>query len=444
MSKRAWWSGLGVVALAFLAGEPLHAEELNSGDTSWMLTSSALVLFMTAPGLALFYGGLVRQRNVLGTMMHCFAMCGVATLVWVFWGYSIAFGGDGDNPGKFIGGFDKLFLNGVGVNSMSGTIPETTFIVFQMMFAIITPALIAGAYAERMKFKAMLVFSVLWLTFIYCPLAHMVWGGGWLASEPPHGIAEGLDFAGGAVVHVSSGVSALICALLLGKRKNWPSKDHVPHSVVFSFIGACMLWVGWFGFNAGSQLASDGNASMAFLVTHIAAAGGALSWGLVEWWHRGKPGVLGTITGAVAGLVAITPASGFVLPMPALAMGLLTGVVCYYAVAVVKAKLGYDDSLDAFGVHGVGGIVGAILTGVFATQAVTGGDDPVGAIDGNVGQIWDQVVTIGVTIVLAAVGSYIILKITSAVTGGLRVEEDQENQGLDFTEHGEEGYNWGK
>jgi ammonium transporter, Amt family len=412
------------------------AAAIDSGDTAWMLTSSALVLFMTAPGLALFYGGLVRQRNVLGMMVQCFAIIGIATLVWIFWGYSLAFGGDPENPGRFIGGFDKLFLRGVEVNSVHGTIPETTFLVFQMMFAIITPALITGAYAERMKFSAMAIFTLLWLTFIYCPLAHMVWGGGWLAG----GIADGLDFAGGTVVHVSSGISALVCALVLGPRRNWPGAAHIPHSVVLSFIGACMLWVGWFGFNAGSQLASDGNASMAFLVTQVAAATAALTWAMAERIHRGKPGVLGTITGAVGGLVAITPASGFVGPMAAVCIGLAAGVLCYLSVAVVKSALKYDDSLDAFGVHGVGGIAGAILTGVFATRAITGDADPVGAIDGNWAQVWDQVVTVLVTIVLAAVGSWVILKITSAISG-LRITEEEEETGLDLTQHGEEGYN---
>jgi ammonium transporter, Amt family len=420
--------------------EPMEAvvspAAIDSGDTAWMLISCALVLFMTAPGLALFYGGLVRQRNVLGTMMQSFAIIGIATLVWVFWGYSLAFGGDPDNPGQFLGGFNKLFLNGVGVDSVTGTIPETTFIVFQMMFAIITPAIITGAYAERMKFSAMALFTVLWLTFIYCPLAHMVWGGGWLAG----GIADGLDFAGGTVVHVSSGISALVCALVLGPRRNWPSAAHIPHSVVLSFIGACMLWVGWFGFNAGSQLAADANASMAFLVTQIAAATGALAWALSEKLHRGKPGALGTITGAVGGLVAITPASGFVTPMAAVAIGLTAGILCYLSVAVCKAALRYDDSLDAFGVHGVGGIVGAILTGVFASSAITGADVPVGALEGNWFQVWDQVVSVLVTIVLAGLGSWIILMITRIFVG-LRITEEEEQLGLDLTQHGEEGYN---
>jgi ammonium transporter, Amt family len=411
-------------------------ESIDSGDTAWMLIASALVLFMTAPGLALFYGGLVRQRNVLGTMMQSFAIVGIATLVWVFWGYSLAFGGDPEDPGRFVGGFDKLFLNGVGVDSVSGTIPETTFIVFQMMFAIITPALITGAYAERMKFSAMALFTVLWLTFIYCPLAHMVWGGGWLAG----GIADGLDFAGGTVVHISSGISALVCALVLGRRRNWPSAAHIPHSVVLSFIGACMLWVGWFGFNAGSQLAADGNASMAFLVTQIAAATAALAWALSEKIHRGKPGALGTITGAVGGLVAITPASGFVTPMAAVVIGLAAGILCYFSVAVVKAALRYDDSLDAFGVHGVGGIVGALLTGVFATSAITGAESAVGGIDGNWFQVWDQFVSVLVTIVLAGLGSWIILMVTKLFVG-LRISEEEEQIGLDLTQHGEEGYN---
>jgi Amt family ammonium transporter len=418
---------------------------IDKADTAWMLVSCALVLFMTAPGLALFYGGLVGRKNVLGTMMQSFIMLGISTLVWIFWGYSLAFGGGAPaGLAPFIGGFDKVFLNGIGVNSVAAglAIPETTFLVFQMMFAIITPALITGAYAERMKFSACVLFSVLWLTFVYCPLAHMVWGGGWLSATGEHSLAKGLDFAGGTVVHISSGISALVCALVLGKRLSWPQGQLVPHSVVLSFIGACMLWVGWFGFNAGSQLASDGNASMAFLVTHIAAALGAITWAVVEKVHRGKVGVLGTITGAVAGLVAITPASGFVLPMHAMVFGVAAGALCYLFVAVLKKALGYDDSLDAFGVHGIGGIVGAVLTGVFATDAVWaifGEGVPVGAIDGNVSQIWAQIVCIFVTIVLAGLGTYILLMVTKVVTG-LRVTEDEETQGLDLSQHGEEGY----
>lgn len=417
-----------------------EASAINSGDTAWMLVSCALVLFMTAPGLALFYGGLVGQRNVLGTLMQSFAMTGVATVVWALWGYSLAFGsGAPEFLAPFIGGFDKLFLNGVTVDSISGSIPETTFLTFQMMFAIITPALISGAYAERMRFSAMLIFSVLWITFIYCPLAHMVWGGGWMADS--EGLCEALDFAGGTVVHISSGMSALVCAFVLGKRKNWPSPDHIPHSVVLSFIGACMLWVGWFGFNAGSQLASDGNASMAFLVTHLSAAAAAIAWGAVEWLHRGKPGALGAITGAVAGLVGITPASGFVSPTSALIIGLVCGVVCYYFVAVVKNAFKYDDSLDAFGVHGVGGIIGAILTGVLASSSINSGGS--GAIEGNWAQVWDQLLSVIATMIFAGVGTLVILKLTSLVVK-LRVDEDEETQGLDLTQHGEEGYTLNK
>lgn len=435
---------LGTAALLFVSVASASAQEevptVNSGDTAWLLTSSALVLMMTLPGLALFYGGLVRQRNVLGTMMQSFAMAGVATLVWVGWGYSIAFGG-GDDAGMFYGGFDKLFLKGVDVGAVSGSIPETTFCFFQMMFAIITPALITGAYAERMKFSAMVLFSVLWVTFVYAPLAHMVWGGGWLANSE-QGLAEGLDFAGGAVVHISSGVSALVCAMMLGRRKGWPKAPIPPHSVVLSFIGGSLLWVGWFGFNAGSQLAADGRASMAFLVTHVASAAGAVAWTLSEKLHRGKPGVLGAVTGAVAGLVGITPASGFVEPLPALLIGAACGVACYIFVAVLKSRIAIDDSLDAFGVHGVGGIIGAILTGVFATRAVTGADEAVGGIDGNWGQVWDQLLTVVATIGLAAVGTFILLSIVRVVCGGLRISEEEENQGLDLSQHGEEGYNF--
>lgn len=436
---------LQLTSAVLSAQEAAAPATIDKGDTAWMLVSCALVLFMTAPGLALFYGGLVGRRNVLGTMMQSFIMLGISTLVWIFWGYSLAFGGGAPaGLAPFIGGLDKVFLNGVGVNSVADglAIPETTFLAFQMMFAVITPALITGAYAERMKFSACVLFSILWLTFVYCPLAHMVWGGGWLSATGEHSLAKGLDFAGGTVVHISSGISALVCALVLGKRLTWPQAPSVPHSVVLSFIGACMLWVGWFGFNAGSQLASDGNASMAFLVTHIAAALGAMTWAVVEKVHRGKVGVLGTITGAVAGLVAITPASGFVLPMHAILFGIAAAALCYFFVAVLKKAFGYDDSLDAFGVHGVGGIVGAVLTGVFATRAVWaiyGEGNPVGAIDGNVGQVWAQIVCIVVTVILSAVGTFVLLMVTKVATG-LRVTEDEETQGLDYTQHGEEGY----
>jgi ammonium transporter, Amt family len=427
--------------------EQQTAEAKSSADNAWMLTSSALVLMMTGPGLALFYSGLVRKKNVLGTMMQSFALMAIITVLWGLFSYSFCFGaGNG-----FIGGFHNLFLNGVGSapdGDYAATIPAQTFMVYQLMFAIITPGLIAGAFAERMKFSAMVLFTVLWSIFIYDPMAHMVWGKGGLLNASLGGRFPTLDFAGGTVVHITSGVSALVCALYLGKRVGYPKESMPPHSVVLSFIGACLLWVGWFGFNAGSALAAGSLATSAFVATHFASAAAAIGWAAAEWIRNGKPSVLGGISGAVAGLVAITPASGFVKPMPALLIGLIAGVFCYWMVAQVKAKFGYDDSLDAFGVHGAGGTLGAILTGVFAVSAVNpifkdaqGNPMPSGLLEGNAHQLLNQLVGVAISWTLAIVGTLVILKIVD-VTIGLRVSEEEELQGLDLSQHGEEGYYW--
>jgi Amt family ammonium transporter len=410
--------------------------KVDPGDNAWVLVCSALVLLMTGPGLALFYGGLVRQKNLLATMMQSFMMMAVMTVLWALVGYSLAF-----SPGNsFIGGFDYLFLSGVGTEPY-GSISHLTFMVFQMMFAIITPALISGAFAERMKFSAMLVFTILWGFIVYFPMAHMVWGPGGLLNAFGGGAIGCLDFAGGTVVHISSGVSALVCALVIGKRRGYPTEAMRPNSLPLSFIGACLLWVGWFGFNAGSALKADGIAASALVATHLAAAAAVLGWLLAEWIRDGKPSMLGGITGAVAGLVCITPGAGFVSPMDAMIIGFLGGLVCYFSVAVIKAKLGYDDSLDAFGVHGVGGTLGAILTGVFATKAVNDGFNggPMGLLDGNVGQFFNNFLGVLLTWALAAIATFIILKIVDA-TIGLRVDQSDEVLGLDMTQHGEEAY----
>ena len=472
MAKRAL---LGVVAVLILFGTQLPAQQTStsspsgaaatsaearlakleqqvadaksSADNAWMLTSAALVLMMTGPGLALFYGGLVRKKNVLATMMQSFAMMAVITVLWGLASYSLAFG-----PGTtFIGGFHNLFLHGVGATpdpDYAGTIPAQTFMVYQLMFAIITPALIAGAFAERMKFSAMLLFMVLWSFLVYDPMAHMVWGKGGLLNASLGGKFPCLDFAGGTVVHVTSGVSALVCALFLGKRIGYPKEIITPHSVVLSFIGACLLWVGWFGFNAGSALAAGSLATSAFVATHFAAAAAAIGWSAAEWIRNGKPSALGAISGAVAGLVAITPAAGFVTPMPAILIGLIAGAFCFWMVAKVKARFGYDDSLDAFGVHGAGGTLGALLTGVFAVSSVNpifkdaqGNALASGLLEGNAHQLLNQLVGIAIAWVIAIVGTGIILKMVALVVG-LRVTEDEEIQGLDLTQHGEEGYSW--
>jgi len=417
----------------------------SAGDNAWMLMSAALVLMMTGPGLALFYGGLVRRKNVLGTMMQSFILMAVITALWAIVGYSLVFA-EG-NP--LIGDLRYALLRGVGIApnaDYAATIPQQTFMVYQLMFAIITPALISGAFAERMKFSAMLLFTILWALIVYFPMAHMVWGKGGLLNAALGGKIPCFDFAGGTVVHITSGVSALICALYLGKRVGYPHEQMKPHSVVLSVIGACLLWVGWFGFNAGSALAASGLATSAFVATHFGAAAATLGWMLAEWIRSGKPSVLGAISGCVAGLVAITPASGFVQPFPALVIGFLAGIVCYYMVTLVKHKFGYDDSLDAFGVHGAGGTLGAILTGVFATSAINEGFKDsagktlaLGWADGNAGQVLNQAIGTAVAWGLAIVGTLIILKICDAVIG-LRVDEAHEIEGLDLSMHGEEGY----
>ena len=414
----------------------------SSADNAWMLVSAALVLMMTGPGLALFYGGLVRRKNTLAIMMQSFALMSLITVMWALVGYSLCFGGDG----HFIGSFEHAFLRGVGADpnpDYAGTIPQLTFMVYQLMFAIITPALITGATAERMKFSGTVLFLALWFLVVYAPLAHMVWGKGGFLNASLGGKFPTLDFAGGTVVHISSGVSALVCALYLGKRTGYPKQPMPPHSLVLSFIGACLLWVGWFGFNAGSALASNSLATSAFVATHFAAAAAALSWSAAEWFNNGRASALGAISGAVAGLVAITPAAGFVGPMPALAIGLMAGVVCYWMVTKVKAIFGYDDALDAFGVHGAGGTIGALLTGVFAQQVINpifGVGKAVGALDGHWGQVGNQLMGVLIASVFALVGTLVLLKIVDLLTG-MRVPEEHEIEGLDITQHGEEAYN---
>jgi len=411
-----------------------------------MLTSAALVLMMTGPGLALFYGGLVRRKNVLSTMMHSFILMAVVSVVWAIVGYSLAFG----EGSPVLGDLRYLFLNNVGSApnpDYAGTIPQQTYMIYQLMFAIITPALISGAFAERMKFRSMLLFMVLWLFIVYFPLAHMVWGKGGLLNAFLGGKIPTFDFAGGTVVHISSGVSALMCALYLGKRQGYRVEPMMPHNLVISVIGACLLWVGWFGFNAGSAVAASALASSAFVATHFATAAAVLGWMLAEWIRNGKPSVLGAISGAVAGLVAITPASGFVKPFPGMLIGFLAGVICFLMVTVVKSKFGYDDSLDAFGVHGIGGTLGALLTGVFATSAVNDGLKdangkvlPLGLVDGQAGQVLNQAIAVLISWGLAIVGTLIILKICDVVLG-VRASKEQELEGLDVSMHGEEGYN---
>jgi len=413
----------------------------TSGDNAWMLTSSALVLLMSGPGLALFYGGLVRRKNVLGTMMQTFAMMAVITVLWALLTYSLAFG----EGSAFIGGLHNVFLHGVGLEpdaKYAATIPLQTYMVFQLMFAIITPALITGAFAERMKFSAMLVFMVLWAIFVYSPMAHMVWGKGGLLNAALGGRFPCLDFAGGTVVHVTSGVSALVTALYLGKRLGYPQESMAPHSVVLSFIGACLLWVGWFGFNAGSALSAGTLATSAFVATHFGAAAAAVGWSAAEWLRNRHCTALGAISGAVAGLVAITPASGFVTPISALWIGLIAGVFCYLMVVKVKSIFGYDDSLDAFGVHGAGGTMGALLTGVFATSTINpifGAGKPLGLLEGNRGQVLNQAMGVATAWCLSIAGTLVILFIVDKLVG-LRVSEEDERTGLDLSQHEEEGY----
>jgi len=435
------------VGARLTAVEQQAADAKSSADNAWMLTSAALVLMMTGPGLALFYGGLVRKKNVLSTMLQSFGMMAIISVLWALCGYSLAF----SSGTSFIGGFQHLFLHGVGLQpdaAYSATIPQQTFMIYQLMFAIITPALITGAFAERMKFSAMVMFMVLWSFLVYDPMAHMVWGKGGLLNAALGGRFPTLDFAGGTVVHITSGVSALVCAIYLGRRLGYPREAMPPHSVVLSFIGACLLWVGWFGFNAGSALAAGGLATSAFVATHFASAAAVIGWTSAEWLRNGKPSALGAISGAVAGLVAITPASGFVGPMSSMLIGFAAGVVCYFMVAKVKARLGYDDSLDAFGVHGIGGTLGAVLTGIFATSTINpifkdanGNVLPSGMIEGNFHQVWNQLAGVVMAWVIAIVGTLLILKLVD-LTIGLRVTAEHEIQGLDISQHGEEGYYW--
>jgi len=410
---------------------------LDSGDTAWMLTATALVLFMTIPGLALFYAGMVRSKNILSVMMQCFAITGLMSILWMAYGYSLAFDTTGMEAGvtnlnSFVGGLGRVFLSGLTPDSLTGTVPEAVFITFQMTFAIITPALIVGAFAERMKFSAMLVFMGVWFTLVYAPIAHMVWGGdGGLMWD--WGV---LDFAGGTVVHINAGIAGLVACIVLGKRKGFPTTPMAPHNLGLTLVGAAMLWIGWFGFNAGSSLAANGTAGMAMLVTQIATAAAALSWMFAEWFTHGKPSALGIASGVVAGLVAITPAAGTVGPMGALIIGLASGVICFFCATSLKRKLGYDDSLDAFGVHGVGGIVGALLTGVFAAPALGG----FGEVENIALQLWIQFKGVLFTVVYTAIVTFVILKVIDVVMG-LRVTEEEETIGLDLSLHNERGYN---
>lgn len=418
-------AALLVLALPRLAAAQ---DELSAGDTSWMLTSSVLVLFMTIPGLSLFYAGLVRAKNVLSVMMQCFAITCMVTVLWTVYAYGLAFG-DGGSLNGFIG-FGKLFLSGVEVDTLSGTIPESVFQMFQLTFAVITPALMVGAFAERMKFSAMMVFMALWLTVVYTPVAHWVWGGGFLGEM---GV---LDFAGGIVVHINAGVAALVLCILLGKRRGYPDTPMAPNSLVLTVVGTSMLWVGWFGFNAGSASAADGVAGMAMAVTHISAAMAGFTWMLIEWSSHGKPSVLGIATGTIAGLAAITPASGYVGPVGALAIGLAAGVLCYWGANSLKRLIGYDDSLDVFGVHGIGGIVGVLLTGVFASSALGGSVENL-----NIGnQLRLQAVGIVATLVYSGALTFILVKVVDGMIG-IRVTAEEEGTGLDLALHDERGFN---
>ncbi len=456
MIRLKWLFPLPLVCPAILGAQTLEQKVAAldaatksaqlSGDNAWMLTSAALVLMMTAPGLALFYGGLVRRTNVLSTMMHSFICMAIVTVIWAIYGYSLAF--SEGNP--FIGGFAYVFLHRVGTapNADYGaTVPHETYMIYQLMFAIITPALISGAYAERIKFSAMLLFTVLWTTVVYVPMAHMVWGKGGLLNAFLGGRIPCFDFAGGTVVHITSGVSALVCALWLGKRVGYPNESMKPHNLTLSVAGAGLLWVGWFGFNGGSAVAASGLAASAFVATHFGAAAATLGWVLAEWLRHGKPSALGAISGAVAGLVAITPASGFVQPFPAMIIGFFAGLLCFYMVTTVKRRFGYDDALDAFGVHGIGGTLGALLTGVFATNVINDGLKdaqghlmPLGWIDGHPGQVLNQAIGVFISFGLAIAGTLVILKVVDA-TIGVRVSPEDEMTGLDVSMHGEEGYN---
>ncbi len=441
MMAAIWISGFAVTSARaddVPAESAVEADpEPDTGTVAWMLTSSALVLMMTAPGLALFYGGLVRKKNILGVMMQCIFLMGLMSVLWALVGYSLAFGG----TSPFIGNLDHVFLKGIipdGQMAKADWAGKCIFALFQGMFFIITPALICGAFAERMKFSTMCVFMVLWGLFVYCPIAHWVWADtGWLCEWNDQALFPAFDFAGGTVVHISSGASALVCAILVGKRLGFGQEPMPPHNLTYTCIGAALLWVGWFGFNAGSALDANALAVNAFMATHLAAAAGVLAWSCCEWYVLGKPSILGACSGAVAGLVCITPAAGAVNPIQGVLLGLIAGVICYLACTKIKNSFGYDDSLDAFGVHGVGGTVGALLVGLFATEAVTGGR--VGLIEGNAGQMINQIVGIAASIALAIIGSFVILKILDA-TMGLRVSQEEEIRGLDLSQHGEEGY----
>ncbi|MGV8091271.1 MAG: ammonium transporter [Mangrovibacterium sp.] len=428
---------LSILALPFVTfAQDEAAPVLNGGDTAWIIVATVLVLMMTIPGLALFYGGLVRRKNILSILMQCLILTSVISIEWILVGYSLAFTSSEGGLNAFIGGFDKAFLSGIGINDLlSGYgIPEILFVLFQTMFAVITPALIIGAYAERIKFSGFLLFSLLWALVVYNPLAHWVWGGGWIFEM------GALDFAGGTVVHINAGISALVMAILLGKRAGYGFKNGgpiTPHNIPFVVIGTALLWLGWFGFNAGSGLAANGLAASAFLVTHITAATAALTWAILDWVINKKPTVVGFCTGAIAGLVAITPAAGSCDVLGAFIIGIVTGLICFYMVAYVKPKLGYDDSLDAFGVHGIGGIIGSILTGVFATQLVTGGTQ--GALYGDWHQLWVQIIATVATVVYSGVLTFILFKIVDKIVG-IRASSENESDGLDISEHGEIAY----
>ncbi len=418
-----------VLTLGLIATPAFAEDLLDSGDTAWMIVSTALVMMMTPAGLALFYGGMSRYKNLLNTLAMTFVSYCLASVIWMMWGYTLAFG---SSKGGIIGGFDYFFMSSIGVDSLSGSIPTYVFALFQMTFAGITVALVLGSIVDRMKFSSWIVFTILWITFIYCPIAHWVWGGGWM------GAMGALDFAGGNVVHINAGVAGLVLSLVLGKRVGYGKEAMFPSSIALTALGAALLWFGWFGFNAGSQLAADGVAASAFMVTNTSAATAALMWMFCEWIVTGKPTVLGIASGVVAGLVAITPAAGFVNLPAALVIGLVSGALGYFSVAVLKQKVGYDDSLDAFGVHGMCGIWGALATGLFANPAIT--ESAAGLFYGNPGQLWIQIVSILATAVFTAVGTLIVIVVTKVLTGGLRVERDEEIQGLDNALHGERGF----
>lgn len=434
------------VAPAVEAPPAPPAPTLNQADTAWVLVSTALVLMMTAPGLAMFYGGLVRKKNVLGVMMQCLSLMAVMSILWALIGYSLAFSPSLPGSGNLIGGLNYAMLADVTYQldvapaPLEGTIPRLLHMVYQMMFFIITPALICGGFAERMKYSAMLAFCVLWGLLVYCPVAHWVWSTeGWCSEFNPTSQYKAFDFAGGTVVHITSGVAALVCSIMLGRRLSFGQEPMPPHNLTYTAIGAALLWVGWFGFNAGSALTAGTQAVSALVGTHLAACGGVLGWLALEWYRRGKPSALGACSGAVAGLVCITPASGTCSPGSAIVLGLLAGAVCFYGCTSIKNQFGYDDTLDAFGVHGIGGLLGAVLTGVFATKAIKGGTEALGWVDGRPEQLWNQLVAAGAAVAMSAVLTFVILKFIDGVIG-LRVSQAGELQGLDISEHGEEGY----